>query len=48
IPGKTVRIRTSAKEKAILYVCLECGAVRKFGYAREKKERLKTCSSQRC
>ena len=39
LPGKTVKVRTSAKEKMVVYVCLECGAVRKFGYAKEKRKK---------
>lgn len=37
IPGETLKVRTSSKTKTILYVCLKCGAVRKFGYGRERK-----------
>jgi len=32
IPGRTLRVRQSPKHKTVLYVCLECGSVRKFGY----------------
>jgi ribonuclease P protein subunit RPR2 len=31
VPGRTVRVRKSAKQKAVLYICQECGAARKFG-----------------
>lgn len=39
IHGKTLKVRTSPKTKMVFYACLKCGAVRKFGYAREKKAR---------
>ena len=35
IPGKTLKVRASRKNKLVLYVCLNCGAVKKFGYARK-------------
>ncbi|MBI5177546.1 hypothetical protein HY995_05685 [Candidatus Micrarchaeota archaeon] len=34
IPAKTLKVRTSAKDKVVLYLCLECGAARKFGYGK--------------
>ncbi len=34
IHGKTVKARQSPGKKMVLYICLECGAVKKFGYSR--------------
>ncbi|MCX6767500.1 MAG: ribonuclease P [Candidatus Micrarchaeota archaeon] len=31
IPGATVRVRQSPRQKMVLYTCTECGAVRRFG-----------------
>jgi len=30
VPGRTVKVRKSASRGAVLYVCMECGAARKF------------------
>ena len=37
VPGRTLKVRVSSKTKSVFYACLQCGAVRKFGYSREKK-----------
>lgn len=36
IPGETVKVRASKRNKLVLYVCLNCGAVKRFGYTKEK------------
>lgn len=36
VAGKTLKVRTSSKQKTVLYACLQCGAARKFGYSRER------------
>lgn len=33
-PGKNVRVRTNSKTKAVEYRCLNCGFVKRFGYAK--------------
>lgn len=38
IPGYNVRIRINQRNKLVEYIC-DCGAVRRFGYKRMKKER---------
>ena len=35
--GKSLKVRSSSKQKMMLYTCLACGAVKKFGYSRERK-----------
>ncbi len=36
IQGLTLKTRLSAKDKMMLLVCLECGAVRKKGYSKRR------------
>ncbi len=36
VPGATLKVRSSSKTKSVLYICLVCGAARKFGYSRER------------
>jgi len=46
IPGVTLKVRADSKAKAVVYVCCECGAKKKFGYSKEKAKRKKVASSR--
>ena len=37
VAGKTLKVRVSSREKMMLYVCLKCGNVTKFGYGKKQK-----------
>lgn len=47
IPGRTVKVRTSARTARVIYACLACGATRSFGYLRERTLRRKKKSPAR-
>lgn len=36
IPGKTLRVRTKKDDKTVIFTCLECGAIRRYPYVKEK------------
>lgn len=36
VPGRNLTVRASPRSKAVLYVCKECGAMRRYGYAKRK------------
>lgn len=36
IAGVTLKVRLNPKEKAVIYICLECGTKRRFGYSKGK------------
>lgn len=39
--GKSLKVRSSARQKMVLYICLACGSAKKFGYSREKVAKKK-------
>jgi len=41
VPGKSLKVRTSAKTRQTLYICQECGHIQKMGYSREKLKKDK-------
>lgn len=40
IPGKTLTVRVSSRTKTVIYVCKKCGNVRRYGYSREKGQKI--------
>ena len=41
VPGKNLKVRTSAKTRETLHICQECGHAQKTGYSREKLKKDK-------
>ena len=41
VPGRTLKVRTTAKTRETLYICNECGHTQKMGYSREKLKKDK-------
>ena len=38
VPGFNLKVRLKSKDKVLEYACLNCGAVKRFSYLREKKQ----------
>lgn len=38
VPGTNSRVRTNAKQLAVIVTCMECGNVMRFPYRKEKKK----------
>jgi len=40
IPGKTLTVRVSSRTRTVIYVCRRCGNIRRYGYSREKRQKI--------
>jgi len=47
VPGSNLSVRTDSKNKVLVYLCLECGGKRRYGYDKRGKERLNRASEKR-
>ncbi len=47
IPGFNARVRISTSTRTVVWICEECGNVKRYGYAKEKSKGAKTPSEDR-